>query len=390
MAAADSDNRCSRAFASLVTSICLTLSAIATTSAFAASPSGNIATIFGEGVGVVDASSGSVTSVSQGEPPLVHAASVVFKDPNTLVVGDALAPAIFEIDVETGTVKTVSTRGDLDHPNSLVVAPDGNYLVEVGVGEVKIVKVDAETGGQQVLFTDPLFSPRKLELAENGDLLLVADLPDGGALARISRDSFSVSAISSGGLFEGPRDVDQHPDGGWLVADWAAGLGSRGAVIRVMPNGTQSILSEGGLLGEDAEAITVAEASRKAFVASGETVVEVDLDTGNQRLLAEDFPGDQFGGGYTDLDGVFSVPEPTTALLQLTAFAALGVVSIFRSVRRRRHPAHEDKVDALFLESPKQLTELAHRSRRASQGQRAAAPPRSAASRGAARAAPRA
>ena len=80
----------------------------------------------------------------------------------------------------------------------------------------------------------------------NADLV-VAD-PCAKRIVRITHEAGGQKAVRAGGKFAFPKDLRVAADGSIIVADRDA-LGGAAAIIRVDPkSGTQTILSDAGLL----------------------------------------------------------------------------------------------------------------------------------------------
>jgi sugar lactone lactonase YvrE len=186
-------------------------------------------------------------------------------------------------------------------------------------GSNRIIKVDADTGAQQLVSVGgSLVDPSGIAVSASGELIVAdpgAFAGGNGGVIRINRTTGVQSTLSSGGSFKDPTGVAIAANGDVLIADLEA-LGGDGAVIRVNPvTGVQSTVSSGGSFKEPT-GVAVA-ANGDILVADSysgnRTVFRVNPLTGAQSVVATGAPMVNPTGIAVDAAGRIFVADPGAA-----------------------------------------------------------------------------
>jgi sugar lactone lactonase YvrE len=166
-----------------------------------------------------------------------------------------LTPSVIRIDPVNGAQATISSGGLLGNPTGVAIDDFGIvYVIDEGG---KIVRVDPAAydagdpdGNQQVVSQGGLLTtPQSGDFDADGTLLVAAQA--GSKLVRVDPDAFNPldpaanqTLVASVDLLSAPKDVAvDRATGNAYVTSFATDR-----VIRVEPNGTQTIAALGGLL----------------------------------------------------------------------------------------------------------------------------------------------
>src|SRR5262249_9684422 len=141
----------------------------------------------------VDVRSGQQTVISSGGN-FINPGGITVDAHGTLIVADRESAKIIAVVPATGDQTVISSAGVLVSPISVVVDRDGTLVVAdqdsggapaVGLGAV--VRVDPQTGGQQVISAGGLFVNPRGVVIDNHGFIIVADgnTSGGGALLQV-------------------------------------------------------------------------------------------------------------------------------------------------------------------------------------------------------------
>ena len=241
-------------------------------------------------------------SSSQGAP--------VFWASGDIIVADSLDHQVEAVNPETGAKTPVSTGGNFVLPAGIAFDGDGNILVVVRDafgGKGGVIRIDQVTGVQTVVsnnaisdaaggeqrFSDPIAIDRK------GDFAYVTDF--GGKPSRLVKVNLTTgkqSMVSGGKNIGDPLGVDtslKHA----LIADAGSrksNLRLRGGLIQVdLDSGKQKVIAEKGDL-EDLGDV-VAESKNSALATDSGAfnftgaMFRIDLETGKTKTI---FKGGEF------------------------------------------------------------------------------------------------
>jgi sugar lactone lactonase YvrE len=214
-----------------------------------------------------------------------HAASAA-----PLVLGDIVVtdffftPSVIRVDPVSGEQTTISSGGLLGNPNGVVVDDFGLvYVIDTGG---KIVRVDPAAydagdpdANQQVVSQGGLLTtPQDADVDADGTLLVAVQA--GSKLVRVDPDAFNPldpaanqTLVASADLLSAPKDV---------AVDRATGVAyvtsfATDRVVRVAPNGVQTIAALGALL--ESPVGIAREAEGKLIVRGGpNALVRIDPD----------------------------------------------------------------------------------------------------------------
>lgn len=121
----------------------------------------------------------------------VVSVSAVTLQPGDLVVTDDLGPAILRVDPGTGSQTTITSGGLLGRPVAVAIEETGNILVvdgfRFGPNGSQIIRVDPATGGQSVVSAGgTMLDPHDIAIDSDGSLL-IADFSGPNGLGGILR-----------------------------------------------------------------------------------------------------------------------------------------------------------------------------------------------------------
>jgi sugar lactone lactonase YvrE len=185
-----------------------------------------------------------------------HTASAAPLALGDIVVTDfLLTPSVIRVDPVSGEQTTISSGGLLGNPNGVAVDDFGIvYVIDTGG---KIVRVDpaaydaGDPDANQELVAQGglLTTPQDGDFDADGTLLVAAQA--GSKLVRVDPSAFNAldpdanqTLVTSGDLLSSPKDVAvDRATGNAYVTSF-----STDRVIRVAPNGTQTIAALGALL----------------------------------------------------------------------------------------------------------------------------------------------
>jgi len=186
---------------------------------------------------------------------LAPAAAAVTLRVGDLIVTDQDTHAVLRVDPGSGVQTLISQDGGITDALGVLVADDGIvYLIDASGS---ILRVDPETfdaahpGANQQLVSQGglLTDPRNAAIDADGTLLVAVQ--SGSKLVRVDPDAFdpldadaNQTLVSAGNLLVAPQDV---------AIDRATGVAyvtsfSTARVVRVAPNGDQTLVAVGGLL----------------------------------------------------------------------------------------------------------------------------------------------
>jgi hypothetical protein len=277
--------------------VCAGLALIASPTSVAAAAERDLVVVDSSTASVirVDSVSGAQLSVSAGQNLSSPSAVVEAADGSLLVADrDAFAGAggLIRVQPATGAQTVVSSGGLFHNPTGVVIAADGGLFVsdDDPDGSGAVVRVDPATGAQSLVSSGGLFdSPEGITIAPDGTLLVVDPkaFDKTGGVIRVDPLTGTQLGVSSGGNFEGPRDIALAGDGRVLVTDKKTPQ-PKGVLIAVGADGSQSIISSGGLL-NDPQGMLVQGAEvviADPGISDGAGLVRVNLSTGEQTLVS--------------------------------------------------------------------------------------------------------
>jgi sugar lactone lactonase YvrE len=239
--------------------------------------------------------SGSQSIVSAGQN-LVSPSGIAEAVDGSLLVSDREAfggpGGLVRVQPSSGAQSVVSSGVNFHDPTGLAVTADGTVLVtdDDADGSGGVIRVDPVTGAQSIVSSGGLFdSPEGVAVAPDGTLLIVDRKAfDGhGGVIRVDPLTGAQSAVSSGNYFERPRNIALATDGRVLVTDKKTPQ-PKGVVIAVGPDGTQTLVSSGGILNDprgmlvQGAEVVVADPG----MSDGPALARVDLSTGGQVVVS--------------------------------------------------------------------------------------------------------
>src|SRR5579871_2640926 len=248
------------------------------------------------GDGTFAASSGTL---SGGET--IKSAVTGLTDGTILVASSPLSGAsapdgIIAVDPSTGVQTQFSTGGLFTLPESVRETAGGQIYVAdySATGKGAIIGVDPNSGQQSLVASGGAING-PVGLASTNGFLYVANAGGVPSLVEINPSTGQQRLISSGGNFSAPVGLDVAPNNSLYWADEYA-FGGAGAIFSVdLQTGTQSVVTQGGLLNHMIDIGLDASGNLLAYNAGG-TVVRIDAQTHAQSTFAS-------GSSLSGLDG---------------------------------------------------------------------------------------
>ncbi len=247
--------------------------------------------------------------------------AIALESTGQIVVADPDANAIIRVNPVDGSQVVVSAGGNFGNLRSLAIEGSGAIVVTDGIAG--IIRVDPNDGTQTVVsYGGILGSPLGIAVDVNGTLVVIGY--DNRGVFLVDPNDGTQTLLSSGGNFHSPREVAIDGSGNVLVADVNFG------VIRVDPNGVQTVVSSGfhpkGIAIDAAGNIFVVDAATPGV----EGVFRVDPASGTRTVVSS---LESLGGGILVVPGVVFIP--TLPQWGLIVFAALLLGTSFLILRAR-------------------------------------------------------
>jgi len=160
----------------------------------------------------VDLDSGESAVVASGD--LLKGASGIAQTHSDMILVTTLPDALVSVSRIDGSIAVVSKGGEIWYPRAPTIESTTKVLLGTAGTPAAVVRVDLETGGQEIVATGPFHTVAGLAIEADGSIL-VADngrgAPGDGFLARIDpatrRVDILVSAQTSGWKFVNGRSV---------------------------------------------------------------------------------------------------------------------------------------------------------------------------------------
>ena len=215
------------------------------------------------------------------ESARLQPADIVYVDSGDAVLGGL----VIKVDGRTHEKYVISAGGLLQMPFGVVIDEDGRIIVS---DSGRLIQIDSESGAQRLIADNSggnLGWPCGLAKERHGSIV-VANLQ---AVVRVNLNSRRIQTVSAGGSLLAPVCVAVTEQSEVIVLN----LALPPEIIRVNPNGTQTIFARGGLLNRP-QAIAVH--GDHIFVTDVATadgnfgigrVIDVDASTGEQSVAAE-------------------------------------------------------------------------------------------------------
>lgn len=217
--------------------------------------------------------------------------------PGDIVVADGNGGSpgqVVWVDPVSGEQLLISSGNLLDSPFSIAVEPMGTLVVadlEYDTPEPrKVIRIDPVNGAQMIVTEgDLLYEPRGITISPAGDILVAdAGSPSNmGYVISVDPLTGDQSLLFEGGYLNRPWDLAFDGDGNLYVA--CEGPGSTVAVVRVAPDGGQTLVSPGGPYASWTGGIVVYP-SGEIFTSEiyyNNAIIEIDPLTGNQSILVQ-------------------------------------------------------------------------------------------------------
>jgi DNA-binding beta-propeller fold protein YncE len=239
--------------------------------------------------------------------PKLQPGDIIFVDLGNAIEGGF----VVKVDPNTGEKTVLSSGGLLQNPFGVAVAADGQLIVS---DSGRLIGIDSETSSQSIIVDNPgghLGQPYGL-IVEHPGSLIVANLKE---VLRVNFSSNRIQTICTGGNLLYPLDVARTSRNELLVLNMAFPP----QIIRVGPNGEQSVLTQGGLL-KAPQAMAIL--NDKIYVTDVATadgnfgvgrIIEIDAQSGTQTIAVEgEYLSGPVGIAATE-SGQLIIADPYTA-----------------------------------------------------------------------------
>lgn len=204
--------------------------------------------------------------------------------------------ALIRVDARKGVQTLVCAGGLFNTPTGVAVEPDGNAVISdsgaFACGKGGVIRVNQLTGVQtEVSSADRFVDPNGVVALPDGTIVVVDQnaAGGGGGLIRVNPETGQQTILSSGNNFGDPIGVAREATGNFVVLDSRAAGQDKAGVIRVTPEGVQTLIVGG--IPRMLSGIAVAADGKILVTGSGPaSLLRIDPDGGEQQALATGQP----------------------------------------------------------------------------------------------------